>query len=253
MLKYNKPLFFDGARFAENAYFIKLKEKEYKNKTILEIIQEMFSYVDGMTMSAKKDGLANIGGWLALNNDKWAEKAYEILLLTEGFRTYGGLSGRDLAAISIGLREVINEDYLRYRIQSTKYLGDALHSIGFNVVQPVGGHAVYIDAKAMLPHIKPLQYPAQSLVVELYKIGGIRAGEIGSLMFGMQPDGTEKAANNEFVRLAIPRRVYTKSHLDYTIDIMRKIYKSKNNLRGLKIVDQPKTLRHFTAKLAPLK
>ncbi|MBK9492506.1 MAG: tryptophanase [Haliscomenobacter sp.] len=246
--EFGKPLFFDSCRFAENAYFIKLREPAYQHHSVKSIVREMFSYADGMTMSAKKDALVNIGGWLALNDADWAQQARNLLIITEGFPTYGGLAGRDLEAIAVGLSEIVEEDYLQYRIRSTQYLGEALLKLGVPIVQPVGGHAVYIDAKAFLPHIPALQYPAQALVVAMYEIGGIRACEIGSVMFGRQPDGSEKAAAMELVRLAIPRRVYTQSHIDYVIECFETIVAEKDHLRGMKIVEEPPTLRHFTAK-----
>jgi tryptophanase len=236
------PLFLDACRFAENAYFIKMREEGYKDKTIKEIVQEMFSYADGCTMSAKKDGLANIGGFLAFNDDKLAVEVQNVEILTEGFPTYGGLAGRDLAAIAQGLREVIQEDYLQYRIISTQYLGDALTKLGIPIVRPVGGHAVYIDAKAMLPHVPSSQFPAQALACALYLVGGIRSVEIGSLMFG-------ENANMELLRLAIPRRVYTQSHIDYVIEVLAEVNKNKASLKGFVIVEEPPFLRHFSAKL----
>lgn len=250
--RYQKPLFIDGCRFAENAYFIQQREKGYTGKSVKTIVQEIFSYADGMTMSAKKDGLANIGGWLALNDDAWAEEGRSLLILTEGFPTYGGLAGRDLEAIAVGLEEVVDEEYLCYRIRSTEYLAQALCILDVPIVKPAGGHAVFIDAKSMLPHIDPLAYPGQSLAVALYEAGGIRAVEIGSLMFGQQPDGSEKAAANELVRLALPRRVYTQSHIDYAIEVIAKVNAEKQSLKGYRIVQQPSVLRHFTAHLEPL-
>ncbi|MBP9186144.1 MAG: tryptophanase [Bacteroidia bacterium] len=245
--KYNIPLFIDACRFAENAYFIKTREKGYENVTVENIVKEIFSYADGCTMSAKKDALVNIGGWLALNNDDWAQQARNLLILTEGFPTYGGLAGRDLEAIAVGLEEVVDEDYLHYRITSTQYLGNNLLKAGIPIVRPAGGHAIYIDARAMLPHINPLQYPGQSLAVEMYLDGGIRACEIGTVMFGLQPDGTEKASAMDLVRLAIPRRVYTQSHIDYVIESLTDINARKLDLKGMKITWQPAQLRHFTA------
>lgn len=245
--KYNIPLFIDACRFAENAYFIKTREQGYANVTIENIVKEMFSYADGCTMSAKKDALVNIGGWLALNSDVWAQQARNLLILTEGFPTYGGLAGRDLEAIATGLEEVVSEDYLHYRIVSTQYLGNHLLKAGIPIVRPTGGHAIYIDARAMLPHIKPLQYPGQSLAIEMYLHAGIRACEIGTVMFGLQPDGTEKEAAMDLVRLAIPRRVYTQSHIDYVIEALTEINANKNKLKGIKITWQPEQLRHFTA------
>ncbi len=246
------PLFFDACRFAENAYFIKTREKGYAEKSVKEIVQELFSYADGMTMSAKKDALVNIGGWLALNDDTWAEQARNMLILTEGFPTYGGLAGRDLDAIAVGLREIVEEDYLRYRIASMQYLGKALTNMGVPIVKPVGGHAVYIDARSLLPHIPPLQYPGQSLAVGLYEEGGIRACEIGTVMFGRRPDGTEEPAALDLVRLAVPRRVYTQSHVDYVIECIENLYRRKDALPGYRIVEQPRFLRHFTARFEPI-
>ena len=247
------PLYLDACRFAENAYFIKLREPGYANTSVKEIVREMFSFADGMTMSAKKDALVNIGGWLAMNDDAWAQNARNILILTEGFPTYGGLAGRDLEAIAIGLEEVVDEDYLQYRLASTQYLGDALQSIGIPLITPVGGHAVYIDAARLLPHIPPLSYPGQALAVALYEVGGIRSCEIGSIMFGRQPDGTEIPAKMELVRLAIPRRVYTQSHIDYVIECFEEVYQHKDTLVGFEITKEPPALRHFTAHFAPLK
>ena len=203
-------------------------------------------------MSAKKDAIANIGGWLALNDDTWAEAARNLLILTEGFPTYGGLAGRDLEAIAQGLREVVQEDYLRYRIRSTAYLGEALVEAGVPCVQPIGGHAVYLDAAALLPHIPPLQYPGQALAVALYREGGIRGCEIGTVMFGMHPDGTETPGPMELVRLAIPRRVYTQSHIDYVIEVVRFVAEGAAGLPGYRIVEQPSALRHFTARFEPI-
>lgn len=250
--QYGIPFFIDGCRFAENAYFIKLREPGYAHTPIPEIVREMFSYADGMTMSAKKDALVNIGGWLALNDDRLAMEARNLLILTEGFPTYGGLAGRDLEAIAQGLREVVEEDYLTYRIASVQYLGKALIHMGIPIVRPVGGHAVYVDARTFLPHIPPLAYPGQSLVVALYEVGGIRAVEIGSVMFGRQPDGSEKPAAMELVRLAIPRRVYTQSHIDYVIECFEEIQRIKDTFPGYRITYEPPLLRHFTAHFEPL-
>ena len=247
------PLFLDACRFAENAYFIKLREAGYENASVKDIVREMFSYADGMTMSAKKDALVNIGGWLAMNDDAWAQKARNILILTEGFPTYGGLAGRDLEAVALGLEEVIDEDYLQYRLASTQYLGDALQSIGIPLITPVGGHAVYVNAAKLLPHIPSLSYPGQALAVALYEVGGIRSCEIGSIMFGRQPDGSEIPAKMELVRLAIPRRVYTQSHIDYVIECFEEVYQRKDELVGFEITKEPPALRHFTAHFAPLK
>ena len=250
--RHNVPFFLDACRFAENAYFIKQREEGYADASLREIAREMFSYVDGMTMSAKKDALVNIGGWIALNDDAWAEDARNQLILTEGFPTYGGLAGRDLEAMAIGLEEVLEEDYLDYRMASTRYLGNALTEMGIPIVRPVGGHAVYIDAKTLLPHIPPLHYPGQALAIALYVTGGIRSCEIGSVMFGKQPDGTEQPAAMELVRLAIPRRVYTQSHVDYVIEVFEDIYHDREALRGIEIVQEPDQLRHFTAHFRPL-
>lgn len=249
---HNVPLFLDACRFAENAYFIKMREEEYADWSVPDIVREMFSHADGMTMSAKKDALVNIGGWLALNDDAWAETARNQLILTEGFPTYGGLAGRDLEAIAQGLKEIVREDYLAYRMASTRYLGQALTDMGVPVVQPIGGHAVYIDAKALLTHIPPLQYPGQALAVALYETGGIRGCEIGSVMFGRQPDGSEEPAAMELVRLAIPRRVYTQSHIDYVIECFEDIVERTSELLGYTITQEPEQLRHFTAHFAPL-
>jgi tryptophanase len=252
--KYNIPLFLDACRFAENAYFIKKREKGYEDKSALEIAQEMFSYADGATMSAKKDALVNIGGFLALNDEELAMKCRNILIVTEGFPTYGGLAGRDLEAVAQGLEEVLDEHYLQYRIRSVEYLGDKLVSIGVPIIEPPGGHAIYIDAKRFLPNISPDQYPGQSVVCELYLEGGIRAVEIGSVMFGKY-DKTGKLipAMMELVRLAIPRRVYTQSHVDYLIEVIEEVYKNRKNLKGYKITYEAPMLRHFTAQFEPLK
>ncbi|TMB50071.1 MAG: tryptophanase [Chloroflexi bacterium] len=250
--RYGLPLFLDACRFAENAWFIKQREPGYANVGVREIVSQMAALVDGMTMSAKKDAIANIGGWLAMNDDAWAERCRNLLILTEGFPTYGGLAGRDLEAIAQGLQEVVEEDYLRYRISSTAYLGEALVEAGVPCVQPIGGHAVYLDAAALLPHIPPLAYPGQSLAVALYREGGIRGCEIGTVMFGIHPDGTETPASMELVRLAIPRRVYTQSHVDYVIEVVRWVAERASELRGMRIVEQPPALRHFTARFEPL-
>ena len=250
--RFGVPLFLDACRFAENAWFIREREPGQAGRPIPDIVREIASLADGMTMSAKKDGLANIGGWLAMNDDALAERCRNLLILTEGFPTYGGLAGRDLEAIAQGLREVVDEDYLRYRIQSTAYLGDALHVAGVPVVRPIGGHAVYIDARALLPHIPPLQFPGQALAVALYKVGGIRGCEIGTVMFGRHPDGTETPATMDLVRLAIPRRTYTQSHVDYAIEVVLAVAARAADLRGYRIINEPPTLRHFTATFAPV-
>jgi tryptophanase len=250
--RFGKPLFLDGCRFAENAWFIKTREPGQADRPVIDIIREIGRLADGMTMSAKKDGMANIGGWLAMNDDGLAEKCRNLLILTEGFPTYGGLAGRDLEAIAQGLKEVVDEDYLRYRITSTAYLGDALDEAGIPCVMPFGGHAVYLDARALLPHIPPLEYPGQALAVELYRAGGIRGCEIGTVMFGLHPDGTEAPAAMDLVRLAIPRRTYTQSHIDYVIEVARDVASRASSLRGYRIPKQPAALRHFTATFAPL-
>ena len=250
--RYGLPLFLDACRFAENAWFIKQREEGYADAAVPDIVREMAALADGMTMSGKKDALANIGGWLAMNDDRLAEQCRNMLILTEGFPTYGGLAGRDLEAMAVGLREVVQDDYLRYRIRSTAYLGEALLDAGIPCVRPIGGHAVYIDAAGLLPHIPPLEYPGQSLAAALYRVGGIRGCEIGSVMFGRHPDGSETPAAMELVRLAVPRRVYTQSHIDYVIEIIRWVAEHAAELRGMRIVEQPATLRHFTARFAPL-
>lgn len=245
------PFFLDACRFAENAYFIKLREEGYADKTPLEIAQEIFSYADGCTMSAKKDGMANIGGFLALNDDALAEKCKNMLILTEGFPTYGGLAGYDLEAIAVGLEEVLHEDYLEYRLRTVAYLGEILTKAGVPIVQPPGGHAIYIDAKSMLPHIPQAEYPAWALSLVLYLEGGVRGVEIGSVMFGQQPDGSEKPAAMELVRLAFPRRVYTQSHVDYLAEVILHVNDLKGQIRGVKMVESPPMLRHFSARLEP--
>lgn len=251
---YDIPLYFDAARFAENAYFIKIREKKYKNWSVKNIVKKMMSLADGCTMSAKKDGLVNIGGFLCTNDDILAQEEKNLLILTEGFPTYGGLAGRDLDAMAVGLREVLEEDYLEYRIAESRYLGEHLVKIGIPIVQPPGGHAVYIDAKALLPQISPLEYPGQSLSVEFFRQGGIRTVEIGSVMFGKRhPEtGIETPAPMELVRFALPRRTHTQSHVDYIIDIARDVYRSRKELKGLKITKQPPFLRHFTAEFKSL-
>jgi tryptophanase len=246
------PLYLDACRFAENAWFIKGREQGYADVSVPDIVREMASLADGMTMSAKKDPLGNIGGWLALNDDALAEACRNLLILTEGFPTYGGMAGRDMDAVAQGLREAVDEDYLHYRIRSTAYLGEALEAAGIPVVLPVGGHAVYIDARALLDHIAPLEYPGQALAVALYREGGIRGCEIGTVMFGSRPDGSEQAAPMDLVRLAIPRRTYTQSHVDYVIEVCRHVAARAGELRGLRIVEQPAALRHFTARFEPL-
>jgi tryptophanase len=248
------PFFLDACRFAENAYFIKIREPGYANKSVRDIAREIFSYADGCTMSGKKDGLVNMGGFLAVNDDELAGRARNILIVTEGFPTYGGLAGHDLEAFARGLEEVLEEDYLKYRIRSVAYLGEHISAIGAPIFQPPGGHAIYIDAKAFLPHIPPHQYPGQALACELYLIGGIRACEIGSVMFGKtDPNSGEfEAAKLEMVRLAIPRRVYTKSHIDYVVECVESVYAKREKIRGMRITYEPPVLRHFTAKFEPV-
>ena len=250
--QFGLPLFLDGCRFAENAWFIREREEGQSERDVADIVREMASLADGMTMSAKKDPLANIGGWLACNDASLAEACRNVLILTEGFPTYGGLAGRDLEAIAQGLREAVSHEYLRYRIRSTAYLGEALEGLGIPVVVPIGGHAVYIDAGSMLPHIPALQYPGQALAVALYEAGGVRTCEIGSVMFGRQPDGTEKPAAMELVRLAVPRRTYTQSHIDYVIEVCGTVAAGADRLRGMRTVSEPARLRHFTARFQPL-
>lgn len=248
------PLYIDACRFAENSFLIKQREDGYADLSVKEIAQEMFSYADGCTMSAKKDGLANIGGFLATNDDVLAKQESNLLILTEGFPTYGGLAGRDLEAIAQGLKEVLHEDYLAYRIEVIRYLGDKLTDAGIPIVQPPGGHAVYIDAAAFLPHVPPLELPGQSLLAELYLEGGIRAVEIGTVMFGRRdPEtGEESAAQKELVRLAIPRRVYTKSQIDYLIDVCIDVWERREAIGGFRFAAQEPVLRHFTATFEPL-
>ena len=248
--KYNIPLYIDACRFAENAYFIQQREKGYSKSSIIEIVKEIFSYADGCTMSAKKDGIVNIGGFLCTNDENVAEKNKSLLILTEGFTTYGGLAGRDLEAIAIGLKEAMDQDYLNYRIQSINYLGQKLIENNVPILMPVGGHAVYIDALLFLDHLNPDDYPGQALACALYVSGGIRTSEIGSLMFGGIDDkGKKFFSDYELVRLALPRRTYTQSHIDYTIEVISKVYKNKNKINGLTITKESKFLRHFTAEL----
>ncbi|ROL61778.1 tryptophanase [Bacteroidetes/Chlorobi group bacterium ChocPot_Mid] len=252
--KYGIPLFLDCCRFAENAYFIKLREKGYANKTVKQIAQEMFSYADGCTMSAKKDGLSNTGGFIGTNDRKLAEKAKELLIITEGFITYGGLARRDLEALAIGFQEVLNEDYLQYRVGQVKMFGDLLMKYGVPILVPTGGHAVYLDAKRFARHILPEQYPGHSIALEVYRVGGIRSCEIGSVMFGRKDEnGKHIAPNMELVRFAVPRRVYTKSHIEYTAEAIAEVYDNRKKLKGVKIVWEPPFLRHFTAKFEYIK
>ena len=248
------PLYIDACRFAENAYFIKLREEGYQDMDVKEIVQEIFSHADGCTMSAKKDGLANIGGFLATNDERLARREKDLLILTEGYPTYGGMAGRDLEAIAVGLKEVLQEDYLEYRLASVRYLGEHISAEGVPIVQPPGGHAVYIDAAAFLPHVEPSDLPGQSIVVELYVEGGIRGVEVGTVMFGRQdPDtGEEIPAAMELVRLAMPRRVYTQSHVDYLVEVIVAVYRRRNAVGGFRFAYQAPALRHFTAEFEPL-
>lgn len=250
--RYGLPLILDACRFAENSWFIHLREDGYADKAPIDIAREMFSYADGCTMSAKKDGMANIGGFLALNDDDLALRCRNMLILTEGFPTYGGMAGYDLEAVAIGLYEALDPDYLRYRVRSIEYLGEKLTAAGIPIVRPTGGHALYIDARAMLPHIPIEQYPAWSLNNALYLMGGVRGVEIGSVMFGLHPDGTETPAPMDLVRLAFPRRVYTQSHVDYLAEVIIAINAQKERVVGHRIVWQAPTLRHFTARLEPI-
>ncbi len=250
--RHGVPLFLDACRFAENAWFIHEREAGQGDRDVADIVREIASLADGMTMSAKKDPFGNIGGWLALNDDDLAERCRNLLILTEGFPTYGGLAGRDLEALAQGLSEAVSHDYLRYRIRSTTYLGDALDRAGVPVVKPTGGHAVYLDARALLPHIAPLAYPGQALAIALYEAGGVRSVEIGSVMFGRHPDGSEHPAPLELVRLAIPRRTYTQSHIDYVIEVVTAVARDAESLRGYQMVYEPPALRHFTARFEPL-
>jgi tyrosine phenol-lyase len=243
------PLYFDASRFAENAYFIRLREPGFGQKSPREIAQEMFRCSDGCTMSAKKDGLANIGGFLCTNDDEMAQWEKDLLILTEGYPTYGGLAGRDLAAIAVGLNEALEEDYLEYRVGSTAYLGTHISEAGVPIVQPPGGHAVYIDARAFLPHIPPTQFPASALAAELYLEGGIRSFEQGTLIYGHRDqDGIEYPGAMDLLRLAIPRRVYTQSHMNYVIAKILEVWRRRGEIRGLELVYQATTLRHFTAR-----
>jgi tryptophanase len=247
------PLYIDACRFAENAHFIKRREKGYADVAPIDIAREMFSYADGCTMSAKKDSFGNIGGFLCTNDDALAQKERNILIMTEGFPTYGGLAGRDLEAIAVGLWETLDENYLDYRLLSTQYVVQHLLDSGIPVVAPAGGHAVYLDARRFLPHIEPLQYPGQALTVELYVEAGIRAVEIGTVMFGLDPhSGEEHPARLDLLRLAIPRRVYTQSHMDYVLEAIELVWQRRAAIRGLRIVEAPTFLRHFTAQFEKL-
>jgi tryptophanase len=246
------PMIIDGCRFAENAWFIKIREPGQSARSVVDIVRDMFAGADGMTMSAKKDAFANIGGWLALNDDALAEQARTRLIQTEGFPTYGGLAGRDLEAIAQGLTEIVDEEYLAYRIRTNAYIGERLLALGIPIVRPVGGHAVFVDARGWLPHIEPLAYPGQSLACALYEYGGVRSCEIGTVMFGMSSNGTERPAPMDLVRLAMPRRVYTQSHADYVVETFAEISADRKKLSGYRIVQQPRAMRHFTAQFAPL-
>jgi tryptophanase len=250
--RFGKPFFLDACRFAENAWFVKMREEGQRARSPREIAAEMFSLADGCTMSAKKDGLANIGGFLALNDDAWAERCRNLLILTEGFPTYGGLAGYDLEAVARGLEEVLEEPYLRYRIRSIEYLHERLLAAGVPVLQPAGGHAVYLDARALLPQIPPLEYPGIALSNALYLEAGIRGVEIGTVMFGLHPDGQETPADMDLVRLAIPRRVYTQSHIDYVAEAVIAVAGLRRSLRGYRITTAPAVLRHFTAVFEPV-
>jgi tyrosine phenol-lyase len=251
--RHDIPLFLDACRFAENAWFIKQREPGYAERSVKSIAQEMFSLVDGATMSAKKDALVNMGGFLAVNDPVLAQNARNLLIVTEGFPTYGGLAGRDLEAIAQGLEEVLDEHYLHYRIRSVEYLGERLTAAGVSILRPPGGHAIYLNARKILPHIPVDQYPGQALVVELYRHAGIRAVEIGSVMFGKyDPAGKLIPARMELVRLAIPRRVYTQSHIDYVVEAVIEVYQNRNAIHGYRIVEEAPVLRHFTAKFAPV-
>ena len=250
--RFGKPLFLDACRFAENAWFIREREEGQGERDVVDIVRDVTGLADGVTMSAKKDPLGNIGGWLALADDDLALQCRNLVILTEGFPTYGGLAGRDLEALAQGLAEVVQHDYLRYRIGSTAYLGRALAERGVPVLSPFGGHAIYIDARALLPHLDPLEYPGQAVAVALYEIGGIRSCEIGTVMFGRHPDGSEQPAAMDLVRLAIPRRTYTQSHVDYVIEVCERILDRAGDLPGYRIVEEPPALRHFTARFAPI-
>jgi tryptophanase len=239
------PLYFDACRFAENAWFIKMREPGFAEKTPRQIAQEMFALGDGCTMSAKKDGMANIGGFLCTNDDALARQEKDLLILTEGYPTYGGLAGRDLEAVAVGLQEALHEDYLRYRTASIAYLGNHVASQGVPIMQPPGGHAVYLDARAFLPHVPPQQFPGVALANELYLEGGIRSVEIGTLMFAA-------AARMDLVRLAIPRRVYTQSHIDYVVEVILEVWQRRGQIRGMKLLEEAPFLRHFTARMEPL-
>src|SRR3954469_506328 len=246
--RHGKQLFLDACRFAENAWFIREREDGQGERGVADIVRETASLADGMTMSAKKDPMGNIGGWLAMNDDALAEQCRNLVVLTEGFPTYGGLAGRDLEALAQGLKEVVQHDYLRYRIRSTAYLGEALQQRGIPVLTPFGGHAIYLDARRLAAHLSPLDYPGQAVAVALYEIGGVRTCEIGTVMFGRQPDGGEQPAAMDLVRLAIPRRTYTQSHIDYVIEVCEKVAEDAGSLPAYRITHEPAALRHFTAR-----
>lgn len=250
--EFEKPFVIDGCRFAENAWFIKEREPGQADRSIPDIVRDCFATADMMTMSAKKDAFGNIGGWLALNDDALADEARAHLIRTEGFPTYGGMAGRDLDALAQGLIEIVDENYLRYRVRTNAYIVERLMELGIPMVQPAGGHAVFIDARAWLNHIDPLQYPGHSLAVELYRHGGIRGCEIGTVMFGKQPNGSEKPAMMDLVRLAFPRRTYTQAHADYLIEVFEELSERKDDLRGYRITSEPNLMRHFTCKFEPL-
>jgi tryptophanase len=246
--RYGLPMFLDACRFAENAYFIKLREPGHAERSVRDIVREMFDLADGATISAKKDGLVNIGGVLLLRDDDLAERAGALLILTEGYVTYGGLAGRDLEAMAQGFEEVVHEDYLAYRLRSVEYLGEKLLKIGYQIVEPPGGHAIYVDAGHLCGHIPPERFPGQALVCALYREGGVRAVEIGSVMFGTD----DRAPALELVRLAIPRRVYTQSHIDYVVEVCEQVYANRDRLAGLRMTNSPAALRHFTARFEEL-
>lgn len=251
--RFGLPLFLDACRFAENAMFIKMREPGYADRTVREIAKEMFSYADGATMSAKKDGMVNTGGFLAMNDASLAERARTVLIVTEGFPTYGGLARRDLEAMAQGLDEVLEESYLRYRLRSVEYFGDKLKAAGVPILEPTGGHAVYLDAKRFVPHIPPEQFPGQAIVCDIYLEGGIRGVEIGSLMFGTtDASGAHLGPDMELVRLAIPRRVYTQSHIDYCAEVIARVYDRRDTLRGMRLTYEAEYLRHFTARLTEI-
>ena len=251
--RHGVPLYLDACRFAENSWFVKTREEGQQDRAPIDIARDFFALADGCTMSAKKDGMANIGGFLAMRDDELAARCRNLEILTEGFPTYGGMAGYDLEAIARGLYEALDEHYLRYRVRSIEYLGEKLIAGGVPIIEPTGGHAVYIDAREMLPQIPALEYPAWSLANELYRVGGVRGVEIGSVMFGRQPDGSERPAAKELVRLAFPRRVYTQSHVDYVAEVILHVYAGRARLRGYRIVEEAPFLRHFTARLEPLR